>query len=356
VSVPSQWAATTAYAVGDIVRPTYDNDTGFFFRCTVAGTTGANEPFWPTVIANTVEDGTVTWMAVSIIAGDLQTPSPDAVIEMFELELVTSIHGNDDIYRFHAGVNEVNNGELVWQGNTYQAFPIEADGFEYNGQGQLPRPKIRVSNILGTITALLLTLPAGLEGAKVTRVRTLRKYLDAVNLIQSTDVLLAEWSTDPGLYYILTEDGDFLLYEDGDKIFQETDGFDNLVYEDGTKIFLEPINPTADETAEFPREIYYIDRKTAENRDVVEFELVSSMDLAGVRAPKRQCISNICQWVYRSTECSYTGTNYFDANDQPVGAVAQDVCGKRLSSCKARFGANNELPFGSFPGIGSSYG
>jgi phage-related protein len=324
VTAPTQWAATTAYVVGDIVRPTYDNDTGFFFRCTVAGTTGANEPFWPTVIANTVQDGTVTWMAVSIIAGDLQTPSPDAIIEMFELELVTSIHGNNDIYYFHAGVNEVNNGNIIWRTQAYQAFPIEADGFEYNGQGQLPRPKIRVSNILGTITALLLTLPAGLEGAKVTRVRTLRKYLDSGNF-DSTDVLLTE------------------------------DGF-SLLYEDGTEIYLEPVNPTADDTAEFPREIYYIDRKTAENRDVVEFELVSSMDLAGVRAPKRQCISNICQWVYRSTECSYTGTNYFDSNDQPVGAVAQDVCGKRLSSCKARFGANNELPFGSFPGIGSSYG
>jgi phage-related protein len=318
------WAASTAYVVGDVVRPTYDNDTGFFFRCTVAGTTGINEPFWPTVIANTVQDGTATWMAVSIIAGDLQTPAPDAIIEMFELELIASIHGSNDTYYFHAGTNAVDNRDIIWQGKTYLAFPIEADGFEYNGQGQLPRPKIRVSNILGTITTLLLTLSNGLEGAKVTRVRTLRKYLDAQNFL-STDVLLTE------------------------------DVF-SLLYEDSAEIYLEPINPTADETAEFPREIYYIDRKTAENRDLVEFEMVSSMDLAGVRAPKRQCISNICQWVYRSTECGYTGTSYFDANDQPVGNLAQDVCGKRLSSCKARFGANNELPFGSFPGIGSNYG
>ena len=51
---------------------------------------------------------------------------------------------------------------------------------------------------------------------------------------------------------------------------------------------------------------------------------------------------------------SYTGTNDFDANDQPVLNASQNVCAKRLSSCKARFGANNELPFGSFPGIGSA--
>jgi lambda family phage minor tail protein L len=72
-----------------------------------------------------------------------------------------------------------------------------------------------------------------------------------------------------------------------------------------------------------------------------------------VRAPKRQCIANICQWVYRSTECGYTGSSYWDANDNVVGTLAADVCGKRLSSCKLRFGATSELPYGSFPGIGA---
>ena len=48
-------------------------------------------------------------------------------------------------------------------------------------------------------------------------------------------------------------------------------------------------NPTADPTAEFPREIYSVDRKSSENREVVEFELAAPTDLAGVRIPKRQC-------------------------------------------------------------------
>jgi len=39
-----------------------------------------------------------------------------------------------------------------------------------------------------------------------------------------------------------------------------------------------------------------------------------------------------------------------------TGLDVQDVCGKRVSSCKARFGANNEIPFGSFPSVGSFYG
>lgn len=236
------------------------------------------------------------------VTSELAKVAPSAVIELFELQLNALQHGVTEVYRFHAGSNFNASGELVWAGNSYLALPVEADGFEYSGNGQLPRPKIRIANLLGSITAVLLALPEGLEGAKVTRIRTLARCLDAVNF--------------PG-----------------------------------------GVNPygTPDPTAEFPREVYYIDRKTVENRDVVEFELAAAFDLAGVRAPKRQCIANICQWVYRSAECSYTGTNYFNENDQAVGSLSLDVCGKRLSSCQARFGANNTLPFGSFPGVGSYY-
>lgn len=295
------WNDATAYAVGDIVRPSVASGTGFFFRCTIAGTSGATEPFWPTVIANTVVDGTVTWTAVSILAGDFQTLEPSAIIELFELQLITAIHGVNDIYRFHAGSNLNGNGELVWNANNYQRFPVEADGFEYNGQGTLPRPRIRVSNILGSITAIILSLPAGLEGAKITRIRTLARYLDAAN-------------------------------------------------------FVGAVNPygTPDPTAEFPREIYYIDRKSNENRETVEFELAAVFDIAGVRAPKRQCIANICQWKYRSAECGYTGSNYYDTGDNPVANLSEDACGKRLSSCILRFGQNAQLPYGSFPGIGAA--
>ena len=42
---------------------------------------------------------------------------------------------------------------------------------------------------------------------------------------------------------------------------------------------------TPDPTAEFKRQIYTVDRKSAENREVVEFELAGAIDMAGVRAP-----------------------------------------------------------------------
>lgn len=218
----------------------------------------------------------------------LQEIAPGAIIELFQLGLNTAQHGTNDIYRFHAGTSLNNTGSIFWDGDEYIPFPIEAEGFEYSGNGQLPRPKIRVSNILSTITAVILTLPDGLEGAKVTRIRTLARYIDAVNF--------------PG--------------------------------------GVSPYSP--DPTAEFPREIYTIDRKTVENRDVVEFELAAAFDLAGVSAPKRQCIANICQWVYKSTECGYTG--------------ALPTCVKTLTDCKAHFGSTAELPFGSFPGIGAFFG
>lgn len=225
---------------------------------------------------------------------ELQKIEPSAVIELFQLQLTTALHGVNETYYFHAGVNtKTPTGELVWAGQTYQALPIEAEGFEWNGQGQLPRPKIRVSNMFGTITSILLSLPNGLDGAKVTRIRTMGRYLDAVNFPAG--------------------------------------------------------NANADPTAEWPREIYYIDRKSAETRDLVEFELAAAFDLQGVRAPKRQCISNICQWRYRvwtgsafdytDVECPYTGAAYYTEDNALTTNPANDFCAKDLTACELRFGA-----------------
>jgi len=221
-------------------------------------------------------------MAVPV--SDLQQIAPSAVIELFQLELNAAQHGVNETYYFHAGVNATNSGDIIWNGQAYLAFPIEATEFEYTGTGSLPRPKLRISNIYGTITGLILSLPNGLEGAKVTRLRTLARYIDGVNFPGGTNPL-----------------------------------------------------GTPDPTAEFPREIYYIDRKATENRDLIEFELAAAFDLVGVRAPKRQCVSNVCQWIYRGAECGYAGNAYFNFNDVPVAAIGQDVCGKRLRSCELRF-------------------
>jgi lambda family phage minor tail protein L len=235
-------------------------------------------------------------MAVPV--SDLQQIAPSAVIELFQLELNAAQHGVNETYYFHAGVNATNSGDIIWNGQAYLAFPIEATEFEYTGTGSLPRPKLRISNINGTITGIILTLPNGLEGAKVTRIRTLARYIDGVNFPGGTNPL-----------------------------------------------------GTPDPTAEFPREIYYIDRKASENRDLIEFELAAAFDLVGVRAPKRQCVSNVCQWTYRGAECGYAGNAYFNFNDDIVGSISQDVCGKRLRSCEYRF---SQLRFAGSVTVGSN--
>jgi len=289
------WASATAYVVGDIVRASALQASGLVFRCTTAGTSAASEPTWGTDIGSTVTDNTVVWTAISSVYEELAVLAPSAIIELFELHLDNSLHGSSDVYRWHNGVNANVTGNITWNGNSYTRLPIQAEGFDYTNTGTLPRPTLTVANLDGTITTLLLLVNAttagnDLGGATVKRIRTLKKYLDG--------------------------------------------------------------EAAADPHAKFPDEIWYVDRKANESRDSVSFELASKFDLPGVMLPKRQIIANICQWKYRSTECGYTGSNYWDANDNAVATLAQDQCGKRLGSCKLRFGETAELPFGSFPSAG----
>jgi lambda family phage minor tail protein L len=116
------------------------------------------------------------------ITSEIQKLEPSAIIELFVLD--ASAFGGD-VLRFHAGTNGLRQN-LVWQGNTYTAFPVQASGFDMSGNGQLPRPKLQVANITGAISLLVLTYDDML-GAKITRKRTLVKYLDAVNFPGGTN-------------------------------------------------------------------------------------------------------------------------------------------------------------------------
>ncbi len=186
------------------------------------------------------------------VFSDIQKVNPSSIIELFKLELKEGLNyatgnpsGVTTVHRFHSGSNLDAYGNIVWNGETYLRFPVEASGFAFQ-RGQLPRPTITVSN-MGTpsMSAVLLaanTFTAGndLTGAKVTRIRTMARFVDAANFSGAT-------------------------------------------------------NPfgTPDPDAEFPREVYYIDRKSAENREVVQFELAAIFDMAGIRAPKRQCTRDV---------------------------------------------------------------
>jgi lambda family phage minor tail protein L len=195
------------------------------------------------------------------LKAEIQKLAPSAVIELFELD-ATALGG--EVLRFHAGTNGLN-GNITWQGETYIRFPVACTGFEFTGQGQFPRPKISVANVYSVITTVLLEYD-DLLGAKVTRKRTMAKFLDAVNF--------------PG-----------------------------------------GVNATADATAEFPDDVYYIDRKSSEDRDMVEFELAASVDLAGVALPRRQIIQNLCIWQYRGSDCGYAGAPLWDEDDDLIATT-----------------------------------
>jgi hypothetical protein len=58
------WAATTAYTVGQAVKPATAN--GYIYVCTTAGTSAAAAPTWSTVAGTAITDGSVGWETVKI--------------------------------------------------------------------------------------------------------------------------------------------------------------------------------------------------------------------------------------------------------------------------------------------------
>jgi len=225
-----------------------------------------------------------------MITEDIQKLSAGQLVELFEIDLSTI--GINEQYYFHNGVNELLNN-VVWKGQIYTRFPIEATGFEMSGNGQQARPILKIANIDGLLGAIA-TANEDLIGVKFIRRRTFLKYLDAVNFVAG--------------------------------------------------------NPQADPNVALPDEIYFIDRKSSVDQIFIEFELASAFDLEGVMLPRRQCVQNICTWQYRSPECSYAGPPVADKNDVGTLDPAKDECSKRISGCRLRFG-NSPLPYGGFISI-----
>lgn len=180
---------------------------------------------------------------------ELQNITPSSIIELFQLKLIKKLHGSDETRYFHSGSSLNFNGEIKWNGNFYQRFPIQAEGFEFKG-GKLPRPTLTISNATGVISALLLrindpalrdandpdsggTVGNDLIGSIFTRIRTNAKFLPHENFV-------------------------------GDNPFG-----------------------TPDETVEDAKQIFTIARKSTENREIVQFELAAALDMANVRCPNR---------------------------------------------------------------------
>ena len=191
---------------------------------------------------------------MAIPHSELQKINPNSIIELFELELVEGLHyatGNPSnvptIFRFHSGGNIDTYADIVWQSNTYEKLPIEASGYEYTAKGQIPRPQLTMSNLGG-----------------ITR---------SGSVIRVTDLLI--------LTNLVTPHNDLL----DAKLTKRTITADAL----DASNFTGNTNPFGTPSAnEFPKEIYFIDRKIQESRDAVSFELVSRLDMQNKRIPARQ--------------------------------------------------------------------
>ena len=69
------------------------------------------------------------------IQEQLQSLEPSAIIELFQLQLTAAVNGIDTTFFYHAGTNELG-GDVVFNGLTYQAVPVEVEGFDVTSKGQ----------------------------------------------------------------------------------------------------------------------------------------------------------------------------------------------------------------------------
>ncbi len=230
--------------------------------------------------------------ASSKISEEIQKLEPSAIIELFELKLTLAVNGVDQTYYYHAGTNELKSN-IVFNGVTYVAAPVEIKGFNKTTKGTLPRPTFSVANADNAITNLMsLYNPLN---AELKRIQTCKKFLDAVNFSSGTNA-----TADPAA------------------IFQTDD-------------------------------IWYIDRVAAETPELVTFELTGKINMQNLRLPKRQVVEH-CPWEYKGTECGYNGSKCFNVKDEELfGDDKQtlDKCGHKYSSCLVRF-KGQKIPFGGF--------
>ncbi len=144
--------------------------------------------------------------------------SPNTIIPLYVI----------DATNFGAGILRFCNDsmpdgtDVAWNGDAYARFPIQVTGFDYSSRGQLPRPKISVSNVYGTFTALNKAYQ------DLTRARFIRRRV----------------------------------------FFRNLDG-----------------QPGADPNAHYPEDIFFFLRKIQQTKNSVQYELASALEIDGLAIP-----------------------------------------------------------------------
>lgn len=220
-----------------------------------------------------------------------QKESTDDFIELFTLD-ATKLGA--EIYSFTN--TSVDGDNPFFDDVEYTVVPIQGEGWEWNGTGKQPIPKLTLGDKYGEFTALANEY-GDLVGATFIRRRTFLRYLDG--------------------------------------------------------------QPDEDPTQVSAPDIFVVDRIAEWPAGSIVWELTSPMEQLGVSLPRRRCFRDFCPFTYRrwsgtdfdytGVTCQYTGDLYFDINDNPTSPEG-DVCAKRLRSCKKRVGTQRII-FGGFPGL-----
>ena len=156
---------------------------------------------------------------------DQQNLFGDAIIELFTINLSTAIGGSGNPPIYFCNWEESNGTFVLFAGNQYQPIPYQSSGFAISNEGVLPNPQITISNV-GLLATGLANQYKDLLGTQVIRTRVLAKHLDN--------------GSDP------------------------------------------------DSLAKWPDETWFVQRKVAENKLFITWELSTPFDLDGVTIPKRR--------------------------------------------------------------------
>tara|TARA_Y100001938_G_scaffold151215_1_gene247663 strand:+ start:3170 stop:4078 length:909 start_codon:yes stop_codon:yes gene_type:complete len=298
----------------------------------------------------------VSFQKTECINKELFSQNSSEEIVLFE---ISNIANTSDIIRFHGGSNAIKDS-LVFDSLEYFFIPNSIEGLEDRNDGSLARPTLDLINIDGFFSKYIIDKD-DLIGADVKIIRTFLRFLDAVN---------------------------FLNYSSDTEFWNQMG-----------------VNP--DPNSKLKDQIFIINQKITENKNLIKYELSSPLDLENVSIPKRQIINNYCAWKYRGKGCFYSGdpkadsnnavftgtlnnrgewvegisyskndfvfvsikdgnktrkvfyvcitANTSDGDNKPTvnsKVWAQDSCSKSLKGCKLRYTGekNDHLPFGGFPG------
>lgn len=223
--------------------------------------------------------------------GEVFNLTPTSIIELFEIDCSdlfddqNGVSANSvPIFRFHNNLKLTQNN-IIWQGNIYIAAPIKTEGFEFNSQGTIPTPKISLAVNNELIPELIrlkqvLRSLGDLTGAIFRRKKTFAKFLDASNWLNPNDI---------------------------------------------------PAGFSPDPFAEGRQDVYVFDRKSADDKNILQYELTSFWNLKGIKLPGRVVTADRCVWQYRGCGCLYekAGRETFVHGDAILPTVAPPIANNK---------------------------